>query len=453
MQRNKKLHGIIAVTAVSILLVAGTFAWTNFSASIVNSFFGSGTDGGNGEQGPGGTLHNDFEEGLDYRDIYVENWGTEPLIVRIMLTEYMEVGEGAGNAENNHATSIVDGASIDDPSTWTPFDGDLGEGIHRSSNGFRYHWNWTMGGQKRYFQAPEDLRGTDENGVEFVSTTSPVGNPERLPSVYRLTLDAEVLSMEEWINRGRPLGHYWVVDVDGYSYWAAPLEPEEATGLLLHKVELNNRPIEDFYYAINVAAHMATIDDVPDNYEKLLLDASDNARALVNSVADAIRGDDETAVPLFRVESSRLGPPRLFPSDMAPIILQSVEQAHAFYNEHREALFSGIYTFQLPYSQIVAEYNLNNTTLIESRFDDDFFSERALLFLPRQLSAGTGQVLDDVILEDGALVLEIHGHRQIGAAYIDETHYFIVNICRSLISDEIRWNYTVIEHEFPEPPH
>ena len=308
MQRNKKLHSVIAATTVCILLVAGTFAWTNFSASIVNSFFGTGNSGGNEEPGPGGTLHNDFEEGLDYRDVYVENWGTEPLIVRIKLTEYMEIGEGAGNengTENNHAISIVDGASIDDPNTWTPFDGDIGEGIHRSLNGFRNYWNWTMGGQKRFFPAPVDLRGTrDENGVDFVSTTGPVGNSDDLPTVYRLTLDAEVLSMAEWITRGRPLGHYWVVDVDGYSYWAAPLEPEEATGLLLHKVELNNRPIEDFYYAINVAAHMATIDDAPDNYERLLYDASESASILINKIAEKIRNTENNTTNSVTIVSN-----------------------------------------------------------------------------------------------------------------------------------------------------
>jgi len=429
LRRNKKLHIAITVVTVCILLVMGTFAWTNFSASIVNSFFGSGSDSGNEEPGPGGTLHNDFEEGKDYRDIYVENWGTEPLIVRIMLTEYMEIGEGAGNengAENNHATSIVDGTSIDDPNTWTPFNGDLGEGIHRSSNGFRYYWNWTMGGQKRYFPAPEDLRGTqDENGVDFVSTTGPVGNSVDLPTVYRLTLDAEVLSMAEWINRGRPLGHYWVVDVDGYSYWAAPLEPEEATGLLLHRVELNNRPIEDFYYVINVAAHMATIDDAPDNYERLLLDASENAAMLVNMVADAIR---ESPATHFEVESYRRWLSSV--SHVEPVIFQSANQARNFYDEHYETLFSNPYRY--------------DTTLIDSRFDDAFFSERALLFVPLGTSTMCVNLsVVNVELDDGVLVVEVIDTTPVGSwfLFMSDDHYFIINICRSLISDEIRVEY------------
>jgi len=432
-RQKKKLYLAISILALCILLVAGTFAWTNFSASIVNSFFGSGSDGGNDEPEPGGTLHNDFEEGKDYRDIYVENWGTEPLIVRLRLTEYMEIGEGAGNkngAENNHATSIVYGASIDDPSTWAPFNGEMGEGIHRSSNSFRYYWNWTMGGQKRFFPAPDDLRGTqDENGIEFVSTTSPVGNTGDLPTIYRLTLNAEVLSMAEWIDRDRPLGHYWVVDEDGYSYWATPLEPEEATGLLLHKVELNNRPTEDFYYAINVVAHMATIDDAPDNYEQLKLDASVDAVTLIAQVADSIRGNNESPVAHFYVESNGRGGTGSLQT-MQPVIFQSKNEAHDFHNTY-QSLFSSSAGHWSGYDRIA------DKTLIDDRFDDAFFNERALLFVPSEL--GIRQVLSvvDVFSDGDILVVKATRYIPDGDLFMSTLHYFIINICRSLLSEEI----------------
>ena len=125
--------------------------------------------------------------------------------------------------------------------------------------------------------------------------------------------------MSEWLE-SRQLGHFWVVDSDGYSYWASPLLPDEATGLLLHKVELIEQPVYDFFYAINVAAHMATIDDAPDNYERMILDASTDAEELIRMLADAIRSDDplepEPTPPLaqsvrltnhgsFSVENSR----------------------------------------------------------------------------------------------------------------------------------------------------
>jgi len=416
------------------LLVAGTFAWTNFNSSIVNNFFGTGTGIVNPEQDPGGTLHNDFEEGKDYRDVYVENWGTEPLIVRIRLTEYMEVGDGAGsqNAENNHASSIVDGALIDDPNTWTPFNSD-------ASDSFRHYWNWTMGGQKLYFPAPSYLRGTqDANGVDFVSTRSPVGTIDGyLIAIYMPTLDAEILTMAEWVDRGMPLGHYWVVDTDGYSYWAAPLLPNEATGLLLHKVELNNRPIEDFYYAINVVAHMATIDDVPDNYTRFLLDASEDATMLVNHVADAIR-DNYDELPVLRFEIESFWRPNVIDIDefweLEPVIFQSRNEARDFYNANT-VVFSAEAISIIDSELIIVQ----DETLLDSRFDNAFFNGHALLFVPFRGDLGSSFPITNINLRDGILVVEMERTNSGGFDdFPSFPHYYIVSICRSLISDNIR---------------
>ena len=294
---KKKIHAIISVLALSAIVIAGTFAWTNFASSIINSFSGAGAGNGSQTEGPGGTLHNDMVADEPFRDVYVENWGTEPLIVRIHLSEYMEIGEGAGQSENNQAVSLIDGATLDDVSSWEPFNGNLDSILRRDGNStaetFSDFWQWTMGGQKYFIPAPEDLRGTtDTNGVEFVSTTSPffVDEDTNLENMLQ-TLNAEVMMMSEWVESGQ-LGHFWVVDTDGYSYWASPLLPDEATGLLLHKIELVEQPNYDYFYAINIAAHLATIDDVPDNYERMIYDATPYAENLINMLANAIRGDE-----------------------------------------------------------------------------------------------------------------------------------------------------------------
>jgi len=44
--------------ALSALVVAGTFAWTNFGASIINSFTGAEAGGGSQHEGPGGNSNN-----------------------------------------------------------------------------------------------------------------------------------------------------------------------------------------------------------------------------------------------------------------------------------------------------------------------------------------------------------------------------------------------------------
>jgi len=388
-------------------------------------FSGIGAGDVTPQRTPGGTLHNDFEEGKDYRDVYVENWGSEPLIVRVRLSEYMEIGEGAGNrngVENNQAVSIIDGASIDDVNSWTRFNGDLESG---SSEGFRNYWNWTMGGQKLYFPAPEDLRGRpDANGVDFVSTTSPVGTLDDdigLPTIYMITLESEVISMDEWISRDMPIGNYWVVDTDGFSYWAAPLAPGDATGLLLHKVELANEPAYDFYYAINVEAHMATVDDEPDNYQRLLLDASSEATTLVNRIADRIRDQEH-----FEVMNTWRS--HLWLDWDGAVLFQSRDDINNFVVKSQE------YFRWIPEAN---EFLLG--------IDDAFFNERAVLFVSANQSSGAIQAnFRGVRLNDG--VLEVNLHTRVPGGWLTTdtaADIFAISIDRSMISENVHLNHTV----------
>ena len=294
MLQKKKFF--IALVFMGSLLIAGSLAWTNFGSSVLNAWFGEGAD-----IGPGGTLHNDHNPGegdVDHKDIYVENWGSEPLLVRIRLTEYMEIGIGAGIREGEPGTNLAisidgyEGRNINDHSTWTPHDPEANDDV------FRQYWRWTMGGQKYYFPAPYDLRGELDpaTGFDFISTSSPAMiDPDDIESMDRAkqTLYARVLTMSDWIDSGGHLGNYWVLDSDGYAYWAAPLLSGDATGLLLHKIEQIQEPTDYYFYAIHVHAHMATIDNAPNNYEMFLDDASVNAKVLVNRVAEEIKSMTE----------------------------------------------------------------------------------------------------------------------------------------------------------------
>ena len=81
---------------------------------------------------------------------------------------------------------------------------------------------------------------------------------------------------------GSPVGDYWVIDrnhdqhSDCWIYWASPLKPGEATGLLLDKVVKKDWAYlnrigsnfdynQDYYYGINVVAQMATKDGTTDS--------------------------------------------------------------------------------------------------------------------------------------------------------------------------------------------
>ena len=77
------------------------------------------------------------------------------------------------------------------------------------------------------------------------------------------TQDCTVISMEEWkaMDPWDQVGNYWVYDTDGWAYWASPIMPDTATGLLLDGVSVTQTPDEEWYYAIDVEAQFSTAYD------------------------------------------------------------------------------------------------------------------------------------------------------------------------------------------------
>jgi len=193
----------------------------------------------------------------------------------------MEFGNGAGNINpaENFSTSLIPNAELNDTDTWhihIPHN----EAPHKCSFGyevslFHTYWEWTMGGQKYFYPVPEHKRtSVMENGDRYVDSGSPLDLDANSPnSPYgnpvMQTLSSEVITMAQWINAGRPIGNYWVIDTDGWAYWADAIAPGTATGLLLNKAErIEANPIsDDFYYAIHVnMQHSHNIYGAPDFY-------------------------------------------------------------------------------------------------------------------------------------------------------------------------------------------
>lgn len=58
-----------------------------------------------------------------------------------------------------------------------------------------------------------------------------------------------------------PIGPYWVFDEDGWVYWAQPLEPSTATGLLLRETVPLKADDGEWYYEISHRAEYATRGD------------------------------------------------------------------------------------------------------------------------------------------------------------------------------------------------
>jgi len=295
--RKKAMAGIATLSLLALITV-GTFAWTNFNSTIINEFSGTGSTSINA---PGGTLHNDHIANSEDKHVYIENWGNEDLFVRIRLSEYMEMGSGAGleaiidpetgeripNPENL-SESLISGANLNDSDTWEPH-------IPSEDNaGLRQYWQWEMGGQKYYFPAPINRR-EDRSFIASGSPTDLTADSVNEAGVQaQQTRMAQVVTMADWMAAGSTIGDYWVIDSDGWAYWAAPLRPGDATGLLLNTVTLVSPPEKDYYYGIHVNAQMATKDlDELDNYRRFGDDEHGGWTADGQRLMDLIVGNPE----------------------------------------------------------------------------------------------------------------------------------------------------------------
>lgn len=282
---KRRTLAVVAVCALAVIIaLTGTFAWQSISQEALNE--------NAKEVNPGGRLHDDFN-GTD-KAVYAENFAKEDLIVRVQIREYMEVGQDAGqNKEtpDRKAESLDPGKTIDKPDEWTIHTPDSCAGkIHN-------HVNLVMGGQKVYMPTfnlnkdslKADINGTygaqfgdyktytdgqtttgdevrdadtndvdEESPVEGTNITTTTGQTHTAKN----TLNGTVKTMAEWVADGKQPGDYWVYDTDGWAYWANPLKPDTATGLLLNKVEMKKKPNNNWYYGLNVVGQFVTLDDI-----------------------------------------------------------------------------------------------------------------------------------------------------------------------------------------------
>ena len=294
-KRKKQLSAVAAAVLTVAVALTGTYAWQSISQTALNEVeIGSN---------PGGRLHDDFNG--QNKDVYVENFSESDFIfARIQLREYMETGKDAGTDRDNpdrEATPFFAGADVNDTSTWTVH---TPGGAHSSFH--NEYWKWNLGGETVYmptFNKNKDSLAADINGTFAGPDGDPDTDNDRYDDYVEYALDdqktadavydadddeidegdaavegvdietveethtakatqnAAVLTMEEWKAQGSPVGKYWVYDSDGWAYWAEPLAPGEATGLLLDGIERQTMMTE-LYYAIHVTAQFSTVDSI-----------------------------------------------------------------------------------------------------------------------------------------------------------------------------------------------
>ena len=351
MSRKKVIASAIAVGTAASVLLGGTFAWQSINQTALNEVSATANPGGRLHDDfvditikADGT--SDYTTMTYNKDVYVENFTTltnngVQVFARVRLDEYMELGTNAGGlsadgtqkSPDNQAVSLVSGAKLEDKSTWTTHIPGVDDAFHK-------YWNWDLDGKTVYmptFNKNKDSLAADINGTfaqNFEDYTKyDVGSTEDGTAIYdgdnniddeigavegkdltayeaagnitvnsethtaKETLESKVITMTEYINMlndadtTNDTGNFWVWDEsDGWAYWANPINPDTATGLLLDGINRTEEIVnEDWYYGINVVAQFITGDDIgyEDStgfYDPSGAQPSDNALMLLDKI-------------------------------------------------------------------------------------------------------------------------------------------------------------------------
>lgn len=308
---------ILAAVISASAVMGGTLAWQSFSQNVTNETSWNQNSGGrihtdlNGE-----SMH-------IYVENFMPERTGDPLFARVRLFEYMEVGEDAGVKDESLMNPYMEilgkfGANINDKHTWDVVtyqsNGSLSGIIeareyftlenggsafymptfNKNVDSFSGDINGTLGGPDKNNFTIEDaykdyiyfnMDGSDGGITELTATATydkdrndieeedPVittdENPVSGANIYQVTethytketKDAKVISMKDWkrLSASDRVGSYWVYDEDGWAYWAEPIMPQTATGLLLDRVIEHNDLAESWYYEIDAEAEYATI--------------------------------------------------------------------------------------------------------------------------------------------------------------------------------------------------
>lgn len=296
-EQKRKLRNISLLALVG--LIGGTFAFTAFNQQVIND-----QDGEN-QIHIGGRVHDYFDRETGNKDVFVENFGQQPIMARIRLSEYMEIQKRGERT----FTPVVEGTSRGNTEGWSPYipAGDnlntrTGAGADRFNQYSNLTFGWTRGRQvapwylqtfntvynesdnriAHFTAAAGDARdyvdqgathpgdGTDNYWSENDSHDNSAGEwPGAMVTrntIQNLPQDRAPMTLQTWsalVNDADKVGNFWVIDHEtGWAYWANQLNGGQATSYLLDAVQMT---IEDsingaYYYAIHVTSDLISLD-------------------------------------------------------------------------------------------------------------------------------------------------------------------------------------------------
>lgn len=282
-KKNNYIRVLVLLMLVTVAVLSGTYAMNLFGITIFSTDLGIIQ---------GARLHEDNHG--NNKDIYIENYAQEEgedIFARIRISEYMELGTGAGSGTNT--TVLTGGISpttengrpqLSDTDSWYYYkhQGAADEG---DESKIAYYREFTLGGRTIYMPTfnknntdlSADINGTETeefklyqlhevktDTVTYYNSNTGSTAQSTQEHTAKATKLATILTMEEW--KALPyednIGDFWVQDTDGWFYWASPIKPQEATGLLIDRYNDKVTMGEDWYYDLSIEAQMVTADEL-----------------------------------------------------------------------------------------------------------------------------------------------------------------------------------------------
>ncbi|MEQ7259664.1 DUF6273 domain-containing protein [Lactococcus garvieae] len=313
-EKKRKLRNIALLSLLGLIGV--TFAFQACNQQAINDRLR--------ENIPGGRVHDYYNRNTENKDVFVEKFGTVPLMARVRLSEFLESRSPGETA----FTPLVAGTTrenIDSWTTWIPSANNTGqrESSH-ASNAFNRYSNLILGwsrptgeGVAPWFMptfnhnnldlstaaaghARDYIVGSGATDATTDGTTHPgdgtdaywssgdtydnsggnwPGETVTHQAIQNLPQDRAPMTIAQWANlpNNEKVGNFWVIDHQtGWAYWANRLRAGEATSYLLDAAEMTAETDTipgEYYYGIHVDSQLIS----PDRTEEFLGTDSEGA--------------------------------------------------------------------------------------------------------------------------------------------------------------------------------
>jgi hypothetical protein len=239
---------------LALTALGGTYAWSSISQRVDNTSDIPPTNAG-------ARLHDDFNIEAGNKNIYVENYGDDPVLVRVKLYEYLE----------KDGEPLIPGADPNDVTTWAPYTMTSLTALGTDTQKFRPYVTWefanTTTPQKVYvptFNTDNTNRSADASGDGLDVLTGAVTHPgagkwadfqmlEQVPSLDgtqthettntpRINRELQMMGPIATTGSGEnqfssPFGSCWIADKDGWFYAGSWIAPGVSSTVLLKSLQ------------------------------------------------------------------------------------------------------------------------------------------------------------------------------------------------------------------------